>query len=83
MIPPSPRKGHRTEALKGLFLRGLSAGILLWTVSAAWGSCPQPRHTQKAPPDVYNRTHPLDSDPETILAVLAQGLHDRFCRRKR
>ncbi len=32
------------------------------------GACPQPRNTEKAPDDIYNRKSPLSPTPENILA---------------
>jgi mono/diheme cytochrome c family protein len=43
--------------------------MLLSSYSFLWaGDCPQPRFTEKAPPDIYDMVNPLTSSIENILA---------------
>lgn len=47
----------------------LSLVIVLASYTFLWaGDCPQPRFTENAPPDMYNRVNPLDISMENILA---------------
>lgn len=47
----------------------LSLVIVLVSYTFLWaGDCPQPRFTEKAPPDIYNRVNLLNPSMENILA---------------
>lgn len=42
--------------------------VLAFYSNLSAGGCPQPRFTENAPPDIYNRVNPLDPSMENILA---------------
>jgi len=65
-IPEGSRKGPFFNYPAVYFL---SLVMVLAFYSNLWaGDCPQPRFTEKAPPDIYNRVNPLNTSIENILA---------------
>lgn len=69
MILEVPKGSKQSECFHRRAVFILSLMMVLGSCSFLWaGDCPQPRFTEKAPPDIYNRVNPLASTMENILA---------------
>lgn len=65
-IPEGSKQGQFVNR-RAVFFLSLVAVLVFY--SNLWaGDCPQPRFTENAPPDIYNRVNPLDPSIENILA---------------
>lgn len=69
MIWKMPKRGNRSGFIRrrAVFFLSLVMGFAFYSILWA-GDCPQPRFTEKAPPDIYDKVNPLTSSMENILA---------------
>ena len=69
MIWNVPEGNKQSQFIDRRVVFFLSLVMVLGSNSFLWaGDCPQPRFTEKAPQDIYNRVNPLPPTMENILA---------------